>query len=428
MSVKIIKQEDSKILLEFNISKENFNQALDTAFKTNASKFKLQGFRAGKAPRSAVEKIYGEHVLYDDAFSIVASEEYKKAITDNNLEVVSNPEVDIKEIGKDKDLVFNITVYIKPEVVVKDYMNLKIDKVNTKITNSDIEAELKNIQIKNARIIEKEGKVESGNIVIIDFEGFVDNVAFEGGKAEKYELEIGSNSFIPGFEDQIIGMQKGESKDINVKFPEEYHAENLKGKDSVFKVVLHEIKKKEFPDIDDEFAKDVSEFDTLKEYKDFVKADLEKKKELSAKAEKETKVIDALIEKVQVNIPEPMIHSQIHNMITEFEQNLAYQGLTLEQYMKMLNLDHDSLDNQFKASAIKDIKLNLAIEYISIKENIEISEEEIKNKVQELITSYGKDEKDIDSMLKNENVINYTKDKLKQEKVFNLLVSNSVEK
>lgn len=428
MSVKLTKKEDSKVLLEFDIAKEEFNEALNAAFKKNASKFKLPGFRAGKVPREAVEKAYGEAVLYDDAFEIIASEEYAKAIKDNNLDVVSNPQVDIKEIGKDKNLVFDIIVFLKPEVEVKDYMGLKIEKVDMKIKDSDVEAELKSIQDKNSRLVEKDGSVENHDLTVIDFEGFVDGTAFEGGKAEKYELEIGSNSFIPGFEEQLIGMKKGETRDITVKFPDDYQAENLKGKESVFKIFLHEIKKKEVATLDDEFAKDVSEFDTLKEYKESIKKDLEKKREVSAKAERESKVIDELVKKVDVAIPEPMIHSQIHNMISEFEQNLAYQGMNLEQYMKILNLDEEAFENQFRDSAIKDIKLNLAIEHIIKQENIEVSKEEIDAKVKELCTMYGKENEEADSMLKNENIRNYVENKLKQEKLFDLLVANSVEK
>ena len=279
MSVEIKKLENSKVTMDFKVSKEDFNKALDEAFAKNVKNFKIPGFRNGKVPRNVVEKTYGEGVLYDEAFSIAAEKEYEEAIKANDLFVVSRPEVDIKEIGKDKDLEFTITVYVKPEVEIKDYKGIEIEKVSEKVTAEDVKKELENIQDKNARILTVEdGEVKNKDIAVIDFEGFLDGVAFEGGKAEKYELEIGSGNFIPGFEEQIIGMKNGEEKDINVTFPEEYHNADLAGKAVVFKIKLHEIKRKELPKLDDDFAKDISEFDTFEEYKKSVKARLEETK------------------------------------------------------------------------------------------------------------------------------------------------------
>ncbi len=426
MSVKITKLEGSKIKLEFNVEKEKFNEALEEAFRKNASKIKMPGFRNGKVPRNVIEKTYGEGVFYDEAFNIVAEKEYAAAVEENELEVVSRPEVDIQEIGKDKDLVFSIEVYTKPEATLKQYKGLEIEKVNTEVTADDVRVELDNIRARNARVtVKEEGCVENGDIANIDFEGFLDGVAFDGGKAEKYDLEIGSGSFIPGFEEQLVGMKVGESKDITTTFPENYGNADLAGKETIFKIKVHEIKKKELPELDDEFAKDVSEFDTLEEYTKSVKERLEKSKETTAKAERETKAVDALCENVEVEIPEPMVHGQIHQMIHEFEQNLAYQGMTLEQYKQILNIDDKALHEQFEASAVKDIKLKLALEQVLKAENIEVTMDEINARIDELATTYGND---AEPLKKNPNVINYMTEKLRQEKAIEVVVSNVVEK
>lgn len=428
MSAKITKKEGSKVELEFVVSKERFNEALDEAFKKNNSKFKVAGFRNGKVPRHVIEKTYGEGVMYDEAFNIVADEEYSKAVVENNLEVVSHPEVDIKEIGKDKDLVFSVVVYVKPEVTVKQYKGLEIEKVNTEVTEDDVRVELDNIRNKNARIITKEdGVVENTNIANIDFEGFLDGVPFEGGKAEKYDLEIGSGAFIPGFEEQLIGMKVGEERDITTTFPENYGNADLAGKTTIFKIKLHEVKKKEIAELDDEFAKDVSEFETLKEYTESVKEKLAAAKANQAKAERETKTVDKLVENTEVEIPEPMVEHEIEHMLREFEQNLAYQGLTLEKYMEILNMKEEDIKAQFRDTAIKDIKLRLALEYVQKTENIEASEEDIDARVSELAKAYGKEE-EIDSFKANPNIREYMKAQLKQEKVLEFLVSNAVEK
>ena len=428
MSAKITKKEGSKVELEFVVSKERFNEALDEAFRKNNSKFKVAGFRNGKVPRHVIEKTYGEGVMYDEAFNIVADEEYSKAVVENNLEVVSHPEVDIKEIGKDKDLLFSVVVYVKPEVTVKQYKGLEIEKVNTEVTEDDVRVELDNIRNKNARIITKEdGVVENTNIANIDFEGFLDGVPFEGGKAEKYDLEIGSGAFIPGFEEQLIGMKVGEERDITTTFPENYGNADLAGKTTIFKIKLHEVKKKEIAELDDEFAKDVSEFETLKEYTESVKEKLAAARVNQAKAERETKTVDKLVENTEVEIPEPMVEHEIEHMLKEFEQNLAYQGLTLEKYMEILNMKEEDIKAQFRDTAIKDIKLRLALEYVQKTENIEASEEDIDARVSELAKAYGKEE-EIDSFKANPNIREYMKAQLKQEKVLEFLVSNAVEK
>lgn len=425
MSVKVTKKENSKVELEFVVSKERFNEALDEAFKKNSGKFKIAGFRNGKVPRNVVEKMYGEGVMYDEAFNIVADEEYVKAVTENSLEVVSHPEVDIKAIGKDTDLEFTVVVYVKPEIELKQYKGLEIEKVETEVTDADVEHELGHVQDKNARIVTKDGAVEDGDIAVIDFEGFLDGVAFEGGKAEKYELGIGSHTFIPGFEEQIVGMKAEEEKDINVTFPENYGNADLAGKEVIFKIKLHEVKKRELPTIDDEFAKDVSEFNTLEEYKENIKEKLKTSKEAQAKAEKENKTMEKLVEQVEVELPEPMVDHEIEHMVRDFEQNLAYQGLTLDKYLEILNMSMDDLKAQFRDNAVKSIKMNLAMEYVIKAENIEVTEEDINAKIEELASVYGKE---ADSFKNNLNVAEYLKVQLKQEKAIKMLVDSVVEK
>lgn len=428
MSASVTKKEGSKIELEFTVAKERFESALDEAFKKNSSKFKVAGFRNGKVPRDVIEKTYGEGVMYDEAFNIIADEEYGKAINENALEVVSHPEVDIKQIGKDKDLIFTVVVYIKPEISIKKYKGLEIEKVNTNVSDEDVKAALDEIRKKNARIITKEdGTIENTDIANIDFEGFLDGKPFDGGKAEKYDLEIGSGAFIPGFEEQLIGMKVGEKKDITTTFPENYGNADLAGKTTIFKIKVHEIKKKEIAELDDEFAKDVSEFENLKDYTVSVKADLMKSKEVSAKAERETKTIDKLVENVVVDIPEPMIEHEIEHMIGDFEQNLAYQGLTLDKYMEILNMKEDDLKAQFRDNAIKDIKLKLALEYIQKAENISAADEDIDNKIVELSKAYGKED-EVESLKTNPNIREYMNAQLRQEKVLEFLVSNAIEK
>ena len=427
MSVKVTKQEGSKVELEFKVSKEVFNEALDKAFNKNAGKFKIPGFRNGKAPRNVIEKTYGEGVMYDEAFNYVAEEEYAKAIEENKLEVVSHPEVDIKSIGKDKDLEFTIVVYTKPEIKLGNYKGLEIEKIDRTVSEDDINAELARVQEKNARILVKEegAAVENGDITVIDFEGFKDGVAFEGGKAENYELTIGSNTFIPGFEEQLIGMKKDEEKDITVKFPEQYGNSDLAGADAVFKIKLHDIKKKELPALDDEFAKDASEFDTLAEYKEDIKKKLEDKKKIDAEYEKEARAMAKLAEQVEVEIPAPMIEHEIDHMVENFSQNLMYQGFTMDSYLQMLGVTMEAVREEFKPNAIKDIKLRLALEEIEKIEKPEVSDEEAFAKIEEIVVHQGGD---AEVYKKNPNTVAYIKHQLQHEKLAKIVVDTAVEK
>ena len=427
MSVKIEKQDNSKVVLEFTMSKEDFNKNLDKAFAKNAKYFKAPGFRNGKVPRAIVEKMYGETVLFDSVIEDTVDEEYRIAIEENKLEVVSKPELDIKQIGKDKDLIYTVTVFVKPEAIVKDYKGIEVKKFNTKVSKKDIDNALEQARDKNARTVTVEDRaLEMKDISTIDFEGFVDGVAFEGGKGENFELTIGSGQFIPGFEEQLVGMKIGEEREINVKFPDEYHAENLAGKDAMFKVKLISIKSKVLPELDDEFAKDISEFDTLEEYKKDVEKKLKEEKEKQAEADKEAQAIEKIVENTEVNIPDSMIEDQMEQMVEQFNANLSYQGLNLETYCKYLGTTVEAFKETLKPQATKDVKLKLALEYIAKTENITATDEDINAKIDELAKEYGNE--NADSLKNNENIKKYMSERVLQDKTLKVVLDNVVVK
>lgn len=427
MNVKVEKKENSVVEIEFTMEKEQFNVELDKAFKQNAKKFKVPGFRNGMVPRAVVEKTYGEAVLYEYVIENTVDDAYRTAVIENQLEIVSRPELDIKQIGKDKDFIFVVKVCVKPEAKVTDYKGIEVKKVSTRVTKKEVEEELERVREKNARIVTVEDReLKEGDISVIDFEGFVDGVAFEGGKGENFELTIGSGQFIPGFEDQMVGMKINEERDVNVKFPEEYHAENLAGKDATFKVKLHEIKEKILPELDDEFAKDVSEFDTLEDYKKELNKKVKERKENQAKAEKEQEAIEKFIEKVEVVIPEGMIDEEVEKMVEEMNANLSYQGLNIDQYLQYMGISLEDYKKEMRGQAEKRIKLNLGLEAIAKEEKVEVSDEEIDTKIKELSAQYGAG--DEESLLKNENARNYMRQELTHEKTMKIVTDNVVEK
>ena len=427
MNVKVEKKENSKVEIEFTMDKKQFEEELEKAYKQNAKKFKVPGFRAGMVPRAIVEQTYGESVLYEFVIENTVDDAYRTAVVENNLEIVSRPELDIKQIGKDKDFIFVVNVCVKPEATVKDYKGIEVKKVSTRVTKKDVDAELEKIREKNARIVTVEDReLKNGDISIIDFEGFTDGKAFEGGKAENFELTIGSGQFIPGFEDQMIGMKVDEQRDINVKFPEEYHVKDLAGKDATFKVKLHEIKEKVLPEIDDEFAKDVSEFDNLEDYKKDLNKKIKADKENHAKIDMEQEAIDKFIEKVEVTIPEEMIDSEVDKMIEEMNANLSYQGLNIDQYLQYIGTTLDEYKKQMRDQAQRRIKLDLGLEYVAKEEKVEVEEKDIDEKIKELAAQYGN--KDDESLLKNENARNYMRQQLVYEKTMKVITDNIVTK
>ena len=425
MNCKVEKTKNAnEVKLEITIEAEKFENAIKKVYFQNAKYFNIPGFRKGKAPQAIVEKYYGKEIFYEDAFNDIASEEYEKAVEESKLEVVSRPKIDIVTMEKGQDVVFTAVVSTKPEVELGKYKGIEIGKIEYNVEDSDVESNLKQMQEKNARVTSVETPVENGNIAVIDFEGFVDGKAFEGGKGENYSLEIGSGSFIPGFEDQVIGMKIDDEKDVNVKFPEDYFSKDLAGKDATFKVKVHEIKKKELPELDDEFAKDVSEFDTLKELKNSIKQRLINENAQKAKYEKEDAVMKVVTSEMKADIPEGMVEVEIDNMVKDMEQRMSYQGLKLEQYLKMLNKTEADFRKEFEPQAIEAIKSRLALEAIIKNEKIEASEREVKDKLEEMAKNYGKTAEELE---KNDNIKEYIKQGIENEKAIEFLVQNAKE-
>ncbi len=424
MSIKIEKTENNNELkLEFTVDAKIFAEGIEKVFKKNAKYFNVPGFRKGKVPMNIAEKHYGVEMFYEEAFNEVVPEIYDREIKANNLEVVSRPSIDIVQMEKGKDLVFTAVVQTKPEVELGKYKGIELEKVEYTVEDKDIDHELGHMAEKNARVITVEDRpVQEGDIAVIDFEGSVDGVPFEGGKAEKHELEIGSHSFIEGFEDQVIGMKIEEEKDINVTFPEEYFSKDLAGKPAVFKVKVHEIKAKELPTMDDDFAKDVSEFDTLDELKASIKKNLEEQNEHKAKHEIEDKAIQKVCENAKVEIPSGMIELEIDNMEEDMNRRLAYQGLNVEQYLKFLNKTKEDFRNEMKPQAETSIKTRLVLEAISKDAKIEIPEEELNAKIAELAKTYNRPE---DELKANEEFKKYVSSSLESEKVIKYIVDNA---
>ena len=426
MKCKLEKTENTnEVKFEITVEAEKFDNAIKKVYFQSAKYFNIPGFRKGKAPMQIVEKYYGKEIFYEDAFNEVAQGALEEAIAENKLEIVARPEIDeIKQMEKGKDLIFTVVLQTKPEAELGKYKGIEIPKIEYNVTDKDIEHELEHMQEHNSRLVSIEDRpVEKGDIVTIDFEGFADGKAFEGGKAENYELEIGSNTFIPGFEDQIIGMKLEEEKDVNVKFPKEYFSKDLADKDATFRVKLHEIKKKELPKLDDEFAKDASEFDTLKELKEDIKKKLEKQNEDRTKYETEEAVVKALCENTKVDIPSGMIEAEVDRMYKDLETRLSYQGAKLEQYLKMMGKTEEEVKKEYEPQAKEGIKSRLAIEAVIKAEKIEATDKEVEDKLKEMAKSYGKENDK--EFLKNENVKNYIKESIESEKALEFLIKNA---
>ena len=425
MSVKIEEIGKAKVKLEFEVEAEKFAQAMQRAFVKNSKHFNVPGFRKGKAPRHMVEKLYGESVLYEDAFNIIAAEEYDKAIEENDILAVDRPEIDVVQIGSGKNLIFTAEVAVKPPVEISSYKGIEVNKELTIVTEEDIEKELDRMREKNARMITVDDrKLQDGDISNIDFEGFVDGVAFEGGKGDNYDLTIGSGSFIKGFEEQLIGMELNEEKDITVTFPEDYHSKNLAAKECIFKVKLNGIKAKELPELDDEFAKDVSEFDTLKELKKNIREKTEKANEDKAKADMENQLIDKILENAEVDIPQAMIEKQTDYMIRDFDWRLSMQGANLDSYLKYTNSDMGKVRQMFKDQAEKAVKTQLVIEEIGKKENIVPEQEDIDGHIAKLAESYSQEIEEFKKQFKDDDLKHLT-DEVKVDKTIAFLMENA---
>lgn len=424
MDVKVEKTENkNEVKLSFTVEAEKFEEAMKKVYSKTAKYFNIPGFRKGKAPMQLVERQYGSEIFYEDAFNELVPDLYDEAIKENNIEAVSKPDIDITQMEKGKDLIFTATVQTKPEVKLGKYKGIEIKKIEYNVSDEEINHELGHMQERNSRLISVEDRpVEEGDITVIDFEGFVDGVPFEGGKAENHELEIGSKTFIPGFEDQIIGMKIDEERDINVKFPEEYFSKDLAGKDATFKVKLHEIKKKELPELDDEFAKDVSEFDTLDELKKSIKEKIEEENKNKEKYETEEEAIKTVCENTEIDIPSGMIELEIDNMIKDIEARLSYQGLKLEQYLQMMGKTESEMRTEFEEQAKRSVKSRLVLEAIATAEDTLPTDEEVTEKVKEMAKQYNRDEKEL---LENEQLKSYLADSMKTEKAIDFIVKNA---
>ena len=389
MSLQVEKLEKNMAKLTVEVPAEQFEKALTTAFNKNKSRFNIPGFRKGKAPQAMVEKMYGVEVLYEDAINEALDATYGDAVTESELDVVSRPEIDVVQVEKGKELIYTATVAVKPEVTLGEYKGIEVEKASAEVSDEDIEAELKKVQEQNSRLITVEDRaVEDGDQTVVDFEGFVDGTPFEGGKGEDYPLTIGSHSFIDTFEEQLIGKNIGEECEVNVTFPEEYHAKELAGKPAVFKVTVKEIKRKELPELNDEFAGEVSEFETLEEYKNDVKAKLSLTKQKEAATENENHVVDKVVENATMDIPEPMIDSQVNNMVNDYARRMQSQGLSLEQYMQFTGMTIDTLKEQMKPQAVKRIQTRLVLEAIVKAENITVSDEAVEKEIADMAESY----------------------------------------
>ena len=425
MKCKLEKTKNAnEVEFEITIEAEKFEDAIKKVYFKSAKYFNIPGFRKGKAPMQIVEKYYGKEIFYEDAFNEVAGEALEEAVSENKVDIVSRPEVDIKQMEKGKDLIFTAVMQTKPEAQLGKYKGIEIPKIEYNVSEDDINHELEHMQEHNSRLISIEDRpAENGDTVNIDFEGFVDDKAFDNGKAEDYDLELGSNTFIPGFEEQIVGMKIDEEKDIKVTFPEEYYEKSLAGKEATFKIKLHEIKKKELPKLDDEFAKDVSEFDTLKELKDDIKAKKEKQNKDKEKYETEEAIVKALCENVKVDIPSGMIETEVDRMVKDIENRLSYQGIKLDQYLKMVQKTKEDLRKEYEPQAQEGIKSRLAIEAVIKAEKIEATDKEIEDKIKEMAKNYGKENDE--EFLKNENVRNYIKEGIESEKAIEFLIKNA---
>ena len=394
MSCTVENLEKNMAKLTIEVSADEFEKALQKAYEKNKGKIAINGFRKGKAPRQVVEKIYGPGVFYEDAANILIPDEYSKAAEESGLDIVSQPEIDVTQVEKGKSFIFTAEVAVKPEVTLGKYLGVEIEKVDADVTDDDINAELEKIREQNARIVEiTDRPVQDKDQTVIDFEGFVDGVAFEGGKGTDYPLTIGSHTFIDNFEEQLIGASVGDEVDVNVTFPEDYQAKELAGKPALFKVIIKGIKVKELPELDDKFAEDVSEFDNIDAYKEDVKKNLAEKKTEEAKKEKQRRAVNKAVEGAEMDIPEPMIKSQVNNMVNDFAQRLQAQGLSIQKYIEYVGTNPQQFMDSLKPEATTRIKNSLVLDAVVKAENIEVSDADYEEELDKMAEMY-KMEKD----------------------------------
>ena len=423
MTAKWEKLEGNRGVLTIEVSAEKVNEGLTAAFNKVVKQVNVPGFRKGKMPRPMFEKRFGVESLYQDALDILLPEAYGSAIDETGIEPIDRPDIDIEQMEKGKELIFKATVQVKPEVTLGEYKGLEVEAFDANVTDEDVANELKTLQERQAElVIKEEGTIENGDTVVLDFEGFVDGVAFEGGKAENHSLEIGSGSFIPGFEEQLVGLTAGEAKEVEVTFPEEYHAAELAGKPAVFKVTIHEIKGKELPALDDEFAKDVDdEVETLDALKEKIRTRLENSKQHEAEHHLRDTVVEKAAENAEVEVPDVMVNSEVNRMLQEFEQRLQMQGMNLELYFQFSGQDENALREQMKEEAVIRVRTNLTLEAIAKAENLEVTDEDVDAELENMAGMYNMT---VDSIKQALGGLEGVKTDLKLKKAVDFLVEN----
>lgn len=427
MSAVLVSKENNQAVFTCEIPAEDFNNAIEESYKKNRSRFSLKGFRKGKVPRKMLERAYGEGLFYEDAVNLLLPEIYEKAIEELELEPVSQPDIDLDDITENNDVKVKFTVDLKPEFELGDYSKLSAEIEEFKVTDSDVDMKVNHELESNARVQEVEGReAKENDTVSINFKGFVDDKAFDGGEAEDYELVLGSHTFIPGFEEQIVGHNAGDEFDVNVKFPEDYHEDSLKGKDAKFECKINSIKEKVLPELDDEFVKDVSEFDTLDEYKKDIKEHLEKDNEQRQLVEKQNKAVEALIEATEISVPESMIDNEVNRQFQDFARRVQQMGLNTDQYFQITNTSEEDVKNELRANAELKVKGDLVLEKYIEKEAIESTDEELDEQLKEFAKVYGKDdeEKFIEEF-KNSPNVEFLKEDIKRKKALEKLVENT---
>lgn len=429
MSFKVEQLEEKNMVkLVIEASAEEFEAGLNAAYNKNKNKISVPGFRKGKAPRKMIEQLYGSQIFFEDATNEIIPDAYADAAKESGLDIVSQPKVSIEQLEAGKPFIFAAEVAVRPEVELGEYKGVEVTKADAEVTDADVEEELKKVQDQNSRTVSVEDRaVKDGDMTVIDFEGFIDGEAFDGGKGENYPLTIGSHSFIDTFEEQMIGMNIGEEKELNVTFPEDYHAENLKGKPATFKVTVKEIKEKQLPELDDDFAQDVSDFDTLAEYKDDLKKKIAERKESEAKAKKESEAIEKVVEAAKMDIPQAMIDTQVNRMLEDFAMRLQQQGLSVEQYFQYTGMTADKIMEEMKPEAVKRIKNSLVLEAVAKAENIEVSEEEFEAELQKMADMYKMEIEKIKEFMQDAEA-KQMKDDIAIQKAVELIVSSAVEK
>lgn len=416
---------DNKYKLTFSVGTEEFNKGLNASFEKNQKKFNIKGFRKGKVPRAIIEQTYGESVLFDDAFDFVLRDSYPEVLDKSDLDVVSKPEIDVVSASKKDGAVFTAIVYTKPQAKVEDYKGLSYEKVNDEVTDEDIQEQLNKEAEKHSRVESVTDRpVQDGDLANINFEGFMDGVAFEGGKGEDYDLEIGSKTFIDTFEEQIVGKNIGDEFDVNVTFPENYGQEHLANKPAVFKVKVNEINKKTLPEINDEFAKDTSEFDTLEEYKADVKTKLETAKQSELENQTKEQVLEALIDKTTVEIPKPMLELEIDSKINEFRNGISRQGLTIDAYLEYMGQSMENMREAYKMICEKQIKSRLALEAVALAENIQVTDGELQKELESIANSYKLEVEKINEIFGEKEKQNIVND-VKSQKALDFLIENA---